>query len=85
MGSSLHCHLSWHLAVVELALGNADGAWELYAAWIRPGVVPAPPINVVTDTTAFLWRFELRGGRRSAADWQSVRVLGLGKAARASL
>ena len=42
--SQLHCHLSWHLALFELARGNLERARELYAEAIRPAVSHAPPL-----------------------------------------
>src|SRR5881394_3452111 len=42
--SQLHCHLSWHQALFELARGNPDRARALYDDAIRPTVSHAPPL-----------------------------------------
>ena len=40
--AQLHCHLSWHLALFELARGRLDRASEIYLESIRPGVALSP-------------------------------------------
>src|SRR5258708_7789039 len=57
--SQLHCHLSWHLALFELARGNPDRARELYADAIRPAVSQAPPLFNLADAGSFLWRWRI--------------------------
>src|SRR5262249_44558472 len=42
--AQLHCHLAWHLALFELARGNADRALALYEDSIRPGASRSPPM-----------------------------------------
>jgi tetratricopeptide (TPR) repeat protein len=69
----LHCHLSWHVALTALALGRFERAWEAYRAGVHPGGSWGPPINVVSDATAFLWRAELAGGPRRPELWREVR------------
>ena len=71
----LRGHLSWHLALLELALGNPDAAWALYTGEIalplRNALAPpTPPLNLLTDSASFLWRAELCGEPQHAADWQ---------------
>jgi hypothetical protein len=68
----LHCHLSWHVALTALALGKLERAWEAYRAGVHPGGSWGPPINVVSDASAFLWRAELAGGERQPALWHEV-------------
>jgi hypothetical protein len=53
----LHCHLSWHLALFELARGNAERAQAIYLDNIRPSVAFAAPMLVLADTASFLWRW----------------------------
>jgi len=57
--SQLHCHLSWHLALFELARGNPERARELYADAIRPAVSHAPPLFNLADSALFLWRWQI--------------------------
>jgi hypothetical protein len=68
----LHCHLSWHVALTALALGKFERAWEAYRAGVHPGGSWGPPINVVSDTVAFLWRTELAGEPRRPELWREV-------------
>ena len=53
----LHCHLSWHLALFELARGNAERARAVYLDSIRPSVAQAAPMLVLADAASFLWRW----------------------------
>ncbi len=57
--SQLHCHISWHLALFELARGNAERARALYADAIRPAVSHAPPLFNLADTASLLWRWRI--------------------------
>ncbi|HQQ68904.1 MAG TPA: tetratricopeptide repeat protein [Alicycliphilus sp.] len=70
--SLTHCHLSWHRALALLALGERDRAWAAYRDGVHPGGAWGPPINVVTDSTSFLWRAELAGEPRPVALWREV-------------
>jgi tetratricopeptide (TPR) repeat protein len=69
----LHCHLSWHTALLALDLGRIERAWEVYRADVHPGGAWGPAINVATDTSAFLWRSELAGQVRRPELWRAVR------------
>ena len=55
----LHCHLSWHLALFELARGDAARAQAIYLDNIRPSVALAAPMLVLADSASFLWRWRL--------------------------
>ena len=68
----LHCHLSWHVALTALSLGELERAWEAYRNAVHPGGSWGPPINAVSDSTSFLWRAELAGGERRSALWREV-------------
>jgi tetratricopeptide (TPR) repeat protein len=57
--SQLHGHLSWHLALCELARGNSGRAAALYADAIRPAVSHAPPLFNLADSASFLWRWQI--------------------------
>src|SRR4051794_3156561 len=59
--SQLHCHLSWHLALFELARGQSERARALYADAIRPAVSHAPPLFNLADAASFLWRWQIYG------------------------
>ena len=53
----LLCHLSWHLALFELARGDAARAQAIYLDNIRPSVALAVPMLVLADSASFLWRW----------------------------
>jgi tetratricopeptide (TPR) repeat protein len=55
----LHCHLSWHLALFELARGNSERAREIYLDSIRPSVAQSAPMLSLADSASFLWRWWL--------------------------
>ena len=59
--SQLHCHLSWHQALFELARGRPERARALYEDAIRPAVSYAPPLFNLADAASFLWRWRLYG------------------------
>ena len=73
----LHCHLSWHVALTALSLGKLERAWQAYRTDIHPGGSWGPPLNVVTDSAAFLWRAELAGGPRQPELWREVHAYAL--------
>jgi hypothetical protein len=57
----LHCHLSWHLALFELARGDAERARAVYLDSIRPSVAQSAPMLSLADSASFLWRWRLYG------------------------
>ena len=57
----LHCHLSWHLALFELARGDAARARATYLDSIRPSVAQSAPMLSLADSASFLWRWRLYG------------------------
>jgi len=67
--SLLHCHLSWHIALWQLALGRTEDAWSFYRAHLRPGVSTGPPINTLSDSASFLLRAEMAGQARDPELW----------------
>jgi hypothetical protein len=71
--SQLHGHLSWHLALCELARGNPARASALYADAIRPAVSHAPPLFNLADSASFLWRWQVYGETPPLdSEWQEV-------------
>ena len=57
----LHCHLSWHLALFELARGNGERAMAVFRDAIRPTVALSAPMLSLADSASFLWRWQLYG------------------------
>jgi tetratricopeptide (TPR) repeat protein len=55
----LHCHLSWHLALFELARGNSERAKAIYVDSIRPSVAQSAPMLSLADSASFLWRWRI--------------------------
>jgi tetratricopeptide (TPR) repeat protein len=55
----LHCHLSWHLALFELARGNPERARAIYLDSIRPSVAQSAPMLSLADSASFLWRWRV--------------------------
>jgi tetratricopeptide (TPR) repeat protein len=68
----MHCHISWHVALFALMVGDTDRAWQVYEAQVHPGGAWGPALNVATDAPAFLWRAELAGHARRPAMWKDV-------------
>jgi tetratricopeptide (TPR) repeat protein len=54
-----YCHLSWHLALFELAQGNTRRVLELYEDAISPAV--AHSRSTLLDSASLLWRYEIFG------------------------
>ncbi|MCE9639475.1 MAG: tetratricopeptide repeat protein, partial [Betaproteobacteria bacterium] len=63
--AAFHGHLSWHLALLELAAGNWTAAQALYRDAIAPDRHPGGPQQKTWDGVAFLWRSELAGQPRN--------------------
>jgi tetratricopeptide (TPR) repeat protein len=69
----MHCHISWHVALFALMLGDTGRAWQVYEAQVHPGGAWGPALNVATDAPAFLWRAELAGQPRREPLWREAR------------
>jgi len=69
----LHCHLSWHLALFELARGDRERARAIYLDSIRPSAAQAVPMLVLADSASFLWRWGFYGAAPSPEEeWAEV-------------
>jgi tetratricopeptide (TPR) repeat protein len=58
--ASYHVHLSWHLALFELAMGHYQRSLELYDTNIRPSVAAKSPLSL-TDSASLMWRLQMYG------------------------
>ena len=67
-----HGHLSWHLALVELAAGNWEAALHLHQDAIVLDRHSGGPQQRMSDAAAFLWRSELAGHPRDPAAWRAM-------------
>ncbi len=65
-------HLTWHLALFELACGHPERVQGLYAETIRPQVCPGSPLIALCDAAALLWRYDLYGLERPADSRQEI-------------
>lgn len=71
--STLHCHLSWHLALHCLRQGDARRMWDIYQDAIDPRAsVQAPPLNTATDAVSLLWHAALHGQDVPPGSWNGA-------------
>lgn len=68
----MHCHLSWHVALWQLELGQTQGAWETYRASLHPGASWGPPLHALADCASFLFRSEMAGEARQPELWRDL-------------
>ena len=68
----LACHIAWHVAIWRAGAGEIDEAWRVYEADIAPGGAWGPPINVLTDSAAFVLRAGLLGGAAPDGAWERL-------------
>src|SRR5205814_2279011 len=64
------CHLSWHLALFELASGHEARALELYEQAISPAVGQTP--TTLVDAASLLWRYQIYGCEPRPLPWAEV-------------
>jgi len=58
---TLHGHIAWHGALIALERGDTERALALYRENVAPAVSTGVPVNVVSDTSSFLWRLQAYG------------------------
>ena len=68
----MHGHLSWHVALWALQMGDTEQMWQRVDADVKPGAAEGPPINVLTDTASILYRAELAGETVPREKWREV-------------
>ena len=69
---ALYSHLSWHLALGHLEVGDAAAAFRLFRDVFAPDVHSGPPRGRVNDAVSFLWRWELAGHPRCTEAWRMM-------------
>lgn len=74
--ASYNTHLSWHLALFELAQGRYSEALDLYETHIRPGVQARNLANL-QDAASLLWRLQIYSGEEPGKPWDEVREVAL--------
>jgi tetratricopeptide (TPR) repeat protein len=72
----LNGHLSWHLALAALDVGDPERALSIYRERICPDVSRAPPLAVFTDSVSLLWRLALLGQRNLEPYWREIAAYG---------
>jgi len=65
-------HLSWHLSLCEIQIGNWTQATRLYRDAISLDRHSGGPQQKMSDGAAFLWRSELAGCPRDAVAWRRL-------------
>ena len=80
--ASSYVHLSWHLALFELALGKYRETLDRYENFIRPSVV-SKAMATLNDSASLMWRLQIYGGVPPAKPWDEVLVLAVPAADRA--
>ncbi len=68
----LHCHISWHVAIWALEQGDIETMWRTVDEAVAPGAAWGPPLNVMTDTAAVLYRAQLAGVEVPRERWKGV-------------
>ncbi|MEO1140141.1 MAG: tetratricopeptide repeat protein, partial [Pseudomonadota bacterium] len=68
----MHCHIAWHIALWALARGDTDEMWRIVDSDIDPRGAWGPPLNVMVDLAAVLYRAELSGVEVPQDRWQTV-------------
>ena len=74
--ASYNTHLSWHLALFELAQGKYQQALDLYETHIRPGVQARNLANL-QDAASLMWRLQIYSGEEPGKPWNEVRDMAL--------
>lgn len=72
--AQLHGHLSWHLALFELAAGNVDRVVDLYEHNVGPRASKLAPLGILADSASLLWRCDLYA-TGAQCTWDEVRDL----------
>lgn len=65
----LYGHIFWHQALCALEVGDAAKALSIYTDVLNPPLNPAPPLNVMSDCAALLWRLRAYGHAVPATLW----------------
>jgi hypothetical protein len=68
----LYGHIHWHQALGALELGDAAKALAIYMNVLNPPLNSAPPLNVMSDCAALLWRLRAYGHNVPAPLWDEA-------------
>ena len=70
--AQIYSHLTWHLALCELAADHVEEVLALYRDILHPDVCPGNPLITLCDAAALLWRCDLYGIPRPAGSPHTV-------------
>lgn len=68
----LHGHISWHLGLWALAREEYDLMWKIVDEAISPEASAGPPLVVMCDMAALLYRASLRGVAIPPERWRAI-------------
>ena len=82
---ALYNHISWHVGLWSLESGNLEQMWDVLDRHISPHFSQGPPLNVLTDSAALLFRAEIAGVEVPAKRWRDLSLYALTKFANPGL
>ena len=74
---TLHNHMSWHVGLWSLECGDLDRMWAVLDGEISPDTSQGPPLNVLTDAAALMFRAELAGVDVPIERWRKISAYAL--------
>jgi hypothetical protein len=77
--ATLYNHIYWHVGLWSLEAGDFDGMWQVLDMNISPETSQGPPLNVMTDTAALLFRAEIAGLKVPVERWKKLSAYALAK------
>ena len=77
--ATLYNHIYWHVGLWSLEAGDFDGMWQVLDMNISPERSQGPPLNVMTDTAALLFRAELAGLKVPVERWKKLSAYALAR------
>jgi tetratricopeptide (TPR) repeat protein len=82
---ALYNHISWHVGLWSLETGNLEQMWSVLDKHISPDNNQGPPLNVLTDMAALLFRAELAGVEVNSKRWRDLSAYAITKFANPGL
>jgi len=82
---ALYNHISWHVGLWALESGNLEQMWCVLDTHILPDQSQGPPLNVLSDSAALLFRAELAGVEVPVDRWIALSSYALAKFAKPGL
>ena len=82
---ALYNHISWHVGLWSLECGDLKQVWHILDHHISPNNSQGPPLNVLTDSVALLFRAEIAGVVVPIDRWKSLSAYASEKFAKTGL